>query len=92
MWHTGEGWGWWMSMGWIWMVVFWGLIIYGINALLTRQDPDTPTVSSAREILARRYASGELTDEQFEAMHSRLVQARALPDPVASSTTTLSHK
>jgi len=66
-------------MGWIWMVVFWGLIIYGIYALTTRRSAGmaepTPAAPSANELLARRYASGELTDAQFEAMRARLTGA-----------------
>lgn len=92
MWHMGDGWGWWMSMGWVWMVVFWGLVIYGINARLTGRSAGTPSHSepNAREIVARRYANGELTDEQFTAMQARLAAAPTLPDPVASSAPTSS--
>lgn len=73
MWPYG-GWGWgWMVGGWIMMVVFWGLVIVGIAALIRglgdrgvskqASHPDTPI-----EILRRRYAAGELTKEQFEEM------------------------
>lgn len=76
MWHMGDGWGWWMAMGSMWMVVFWGLVLYGIYALTTRRGAGTaepaPAAPSAGELLARRYASGELTDAQFEAMRARL--------------------
>ncbi len=53
------------------MVVFWGLVIVGIVALIRglsdrgasdqARHPDTPI-----EILRRRYAAGELTKEQFD--------------------------
>ena len=73
MWLYG-GWGWgWMVGGWIMMVVFWGLVIVGIAALIRglsdrgvskqASHPDTPI-----EILRRRYAAGELTKQQFEEM------------------------
>lgn len=78
MWYMGDGWGWWMVMGWIWMAVFWGLIIYGIYALTTRNRPDStpqaPAEPTALQVLERRYARGELTDEQFEAMRERLAR------------------
>ena len=79
MWHMGDGWGWWMVTGWIWMAVFWGLVIYGIYALTTHRNADSSvnasTEPNAMEILARRFASGELSDEQFEAMRLHLAGA-----------------
>ncbi len=72
MWPYGYGGGWgWMATGWITMLLFWVLIIAGavvavrwMNARgATGQPPETPL-----EILRRRYASGELTKEQFESM------------------------
>jgi putative membrane protein len=75
MWHMGDGWGWWMVMGWIWMVVFWGLIIWGVFALasrLGRGESAAEREPSALEILERRYARGELSHEEFEEMRRRL--------------------
>jgi putative membrane protein len=68
----GPGWGW-AIMGWIMMVVVWGLIVVGIVALVrllgTRSagGPQRPA-DTALEVLRRRYAAGELTKEQFEEM------------------------
>ncbi len=80
MWHMGDGWGWWMLMGWVWMLVFWGLVIYGIYAITARwrrdETHDVPPEPSALEVLERRYARGELTDEQFESMRERLTGGR----------------
>ncbi len=55
------------------MIVFWGLVIVGIVALVRAlsdrrwpaqgSNPETP-----EEILRRRYAAGDLTKEQFEEM------------------------
>jgi putative membrane protein len=76
MWYGGAGWGWWMLFGWIWMVVFWGLIIWAVytivSRLAARREPPSGTLESALDILERRYASGELTHEQFEEMRRRL--------------------
>ena len=64
------GWGGFMGMG-IGMVIFWGLVIWGVVLLVrglvsaggggesSRQD-------SALEILKRRYARGEISKEEFE--------------------------
>jgi len=76
MWHAGEGWGWWMLFGWAWMIVFWGLIIWAVYALVSRRsEPDSGP--NAIEILQRRYASGELSDQQYEEMRARLTSTGA---------------
>jgi putative membrane protein len=80
MWHMGDGWGWWMVMGWVWMVAFWGLVIWAVYALITRTS-DTDDLRSredsgpgAQEILAQRYARGELSADEFEQMRERLTR------------------
>jgi putative membrane protein len=73
MWQMHDGWGWWMASGWLWMIVFWALIIWGIARLARGDDRRTSTrEQTPLEVLERRYASGELTDEQFESMRRRL--------------------
>lgn len=77
MWHMSDGWGWWMIFGWVWMIVLGALIVWAVLAFaggdtsrrsswLGRHEP------SALEVLAVRYAHGELTDEQFERMRRQL--------------------
>src|SRR5713226_8719437 len=66
----GSGGGW-MALGWLTMLPFWALVIIGIVAVIrwagarnvrsSRGPSDT-----ALEILKRRYASGEITKEQYE--------------------------
>lgn len=74
MWPYGYGAGWgWMAGGWIMMVVFWGLVIVGIVALVRalsdRDAAAQPKHSETSiEVLRRRYAAGELTKQQFEEM------------------------
>lgn len=52
------------------MIVFWGLVIWGIFALARgagrRGCCGSDQSESALEILKRRYASGEITKEEFE--------------------------
>jgi putative membrane protein len=70
-----------MSMGFgflglLLMVVFWGgliaLAVWLVSLLFPRSRPPSTTwphqEPSAREILDRRFALGELTREQYEAM------------------------
>jgi len=74
MWPFGYGASWgWMIGWWIMMILFWGIVIAGVVALVRAasnggagakpKDMETPI-----EILRRRYAEGELTKEQFEDM------------------------
>jgi putative membrane protein len=72
----GDGWGMMGGFGWgglmgLGMVVFWGLVIWGIVLLVrgltsagggesSRQD------TSALEIIKRRYAKGEINKEEYE--------------------------
>jgi putative membrane protein len=64
------GWGGWGIMA-IAMLVFWGLVIWGIIALARSGDHHHQVDSSrgndsALEILKRRYASGEITKDEYE--------------------------
>lgn len=67
MWGMWGAWG--IGMG-LMMLVFWGLIIValvlGIRWLITQGKE--PRSDSALEILRQRYARGEITKEQFDAM------------------------
>lgn len=76
MWYTSAGWGWWMLFGFAWMVVFWGLIIWAVYTIVSRvperRDGPERAQESALDILERRYASGELTEEQFDGTRQRL--------------------
>ena len=71
MWHTaGDGMGWWILIGSVWMVLFWVLIIWAVVKLTTRGDAHE--TSSALEIARQRYARGELSREEFEQLRKDL--------------------
>ena len=60
-----------MGFGFIFMLLFWGLIIWLIATLINasqsnKNEPDSLT------ILNRRYASGEITKKQYEEMKKEL--------------------
>ncbi len=84
-WRYGYGMmGPWMMGGFGWegfmpiiMIVFWGLVIWGIVALvrgLSRGDADSATqADSALEILKKRYARGEITKQEYEERKKDLI-------------------
>ncbi|MBI4180847.1 MAG: SHOCT domain-containing protein [Chloroflexi bacterium] len=62
------GWGWFMP---IFMILFWGLVIWGIVALVRGLSQSGGADSSNRadsalEILKKRYARGEINKEEYE--------------------------
>lgn len=67
--HDMSGWGYaWMGIG---MVLFWGLLIAGF-ALLVRlvwqpydRRPPTPRVGTAEQLLAERFARGEIDRDEY---------------------------
>ena len=65
--------GGWMAFGWFTMLLFWALVIVGIVVVIrwaSARSVSSPGVAgdTPLEILKRRYASGEITKEQYEAM------------------------
>jgi putative membrane protein len=77
------GWGGFGSgFGWIFMLLFWGLIIWAIFALIRgvsghgccghHRGENESKNGGALEILKERYAKGELSKEDFERMKKDL--------------------
>lgn len=54
----------------IFMIIFWGLVIWGIVALVRSvsepRSSDASKSESALDVLKRRYARGEINKEEFE--------------------------
>jgi putative membrane protein len=61
------GWGWGMGFGWIFMILFWGLAILGIVALVKwLSGSGVPKQKTPLEILQERYARGEIDREEYQ--------------------------
>jgi uncharacterized membrane protein len=64
---TDGNWGWWMAVGEIWMIIFWGaalvVIMWGISKLtgINEAQKEKPL-----DIAKRRYAKGEIDKHQLE--------------------------
>lgn len=72
MWDSGSGMGWWMLLGSVWFVVFWGLVIWAVLKVTSREDASAGQ-PSAIEIARQRYARGEISKEEFEDIRRNLV-------------------
>lgn len=63
MWQYGDGMGWWMISGGLWMFLFWGgliaLTVWGINKLVNRNGSGRKR--NPLEIVKERYARGEIS-------------------------------
>ena len=70
-WYGGH-WAWWQGgLMWIGMIVFWGLLIWGVYALitnLTRKPTDTDHDSDAVRILDQRLARGEIDAGEYQRL------------------------
>ena len=78
-WDMNEWWGYGMGFGfhWVFMVIFWGLLIWGAISLsrIAFRQPAAIGIESeptAMAILKQRYARGELNLKEFEAMQKAL--------------------
>jgi len=60
------------GFGFIFMILFWGLIVYGAIMLFSRKNGDQNDKDSAIKIARERYAKGEITKEQFETIKKDL--------------------
>ena len=61
--------------GFIFMVLFWGFVIWGIVMLVkhvSRSEGPTSREGRSLDILKERYAKGEITKEQFEEMKKNI--------------------
>jgi len=60
------------GFGWIFMILFWGAIIYIIVSFMKKANSNEKESESAEEILKKRYARGEISKEEFERMKKEM--------------------
>lgn len=73
-----DGLGWGPVFGWIFMLLFWGLVIFGIVAIVkglygSSQNTNNQETKTALDILKERYARGEIDREEFEQKKQDLI-------------------
>jgi putative membrane protein len=82
MWWYGPGMsGWGYALMTVSMVLFWALIIFGVFALvryLARSDRDGAARLTPEQLLAERFARGEIDGPEY---HERLDALRGRPGP-----------
>ncbi len=73
----GIGWGWWLLMS-FGMVAFWGLVIWGIVALVRGENLGSrqPEDDRPLDVLQRRLARGEISVEEYEELRDALIGRR----------------
>ncbi len=85
MWEYGPGWSWgpWLAMG-FGMLVFWGLIIFSGVVLVRslalsrghRRSATPVDATEAEQILAARFARGEINEDEFQRRRESLRAAQ----------------
>ena len=76
-WHDGMSW--WMLLGSIWMLVFWGgivtLVVWGVRKITERGKSDSNTAQrfDPLNIARERYARGDISREEFDRMKKDLM-------------------
>jgi putative membrane protein len=80
----GYGWGWgWLGMG-VTMILFWALVIAGIIALVrylggprgTTRSTSANGQAGPEELLAERFARGEIDQDEYQRRRELLRQGR----------------
>ncbi|MDE3074965.1 MAG: SHOCT domain-containing protein [Chloroflexota bacterium] len=61
-----------LSLHWLGTLAFWGAVIVGIILVVRWLGGERREGQTPQEILKRRYASGEITGEQYEQMRRAL--------------------
>ncbi len=76
MWHTHESMGWWMMFGGVMWLLLIALLVFAAITVARSSardaSPGNRSESDAVEIARRRYASGEISREEFDRIRRDL--------------------
>ena len=74
MWEIPSGMGWWMGLGWLWILVLWGGIIALVVWIVKKLTEKGQTTSKRDplDVAKERYAKGEITRDEFEQIKKDL--------------------
>lgn len=80
MWWPDGGWGWggWLIMT-LTMLAFWGFVAWVIVTLVRQPGPRPGADRNAEEILAERFARGEIDEEEYRSRRDLLRSAQTPP-------------
>ncbi len=76
-WWPDGGWGWaaWLTMT-LTMLAFWGLLAWVVVALARRPSGQPTSRPTAEEVLAERFARGEIDEEEYRRRREMLRSPR----------------
>ena len=81
MFWYGGGWAFWeVALMWVGMIAFWGLLIWGVYALITnatRRSGPEHRPDDARRILDGRLARGEIDAEDYRRLRDVISSGHA---------------
>ena len=73
-WWHGSGWGWFAMT--VVMFAFWGFIIWAVVALARGERPAASTTTDPETLLARRFAAGEIDEDEYQSRLDTLRRSR----------------
>lgn len=93
MWYWNGSWSWWGWLGMtLTMLIFWGLVIWGIVALVrylnppATREPSSPQRRPTPEaILALRFARGEIDEQEYSRKRDILLSPDRRPTEASNA-------
>jgi putative membrane protein len=77
-WYGNAGWAFWqIAVMWVFMIAFWGLLIWAVCALITnlaRKPGKGHTGDGARRILDERLARGEIDTDEYRRLRDAMAE------------------
>jgi putative membrane protein len=83
MFGYGNNWAFWqLALMWIGMIAFWGILIWGLYALITgttRRPDQVHHGEDGRRILDQRLAKGEIDTEEYRRLRDLIADSDRTP-------------